>query len=291
MDTRIDPPHFEADDAALDALISRHPELETTARSLFEHGYAIIDIGFDAATLDAAAAYTRDAMAGASRIQDGWRRNAGVKALATDDKVLTLLAKLYGRMPFPFQTLNFKVGTQQRTHSDTYHFNSAPTRFMCGVWIALEDIGADAGPLHYYPGSHKLPVFERHQVSGTKDYTAYEDFVAGMMQTHGFTRETATLRRGQAFLWSANLFHGGSKRENPAATRLSQVTHYYFDGCAYYTPLESDAEKNTYWIRAPYDLKRGRLVRSNSAHLPGRADLRTRLAKRLNVLLRRAPRS
>ena len=28
---------------------------------------------------------------------------------------------------------------------------------MCGVWIALEDIHEDSGPLIYYPKSHRSP--------------------------------------------------------------------------------------------------------------------------------------
>jgi len=284
-------PLCEADEATLDHLIHQHRELEATARSLSERGYAIINLGLDTATLDAAATYTRDAVGAFTRVQDGWRRNRSVRDLAADPNILHLLETLYGRRPFPFQTLNFKFGSQQRTHSDTYHFNSVPARFMCGVWIALEDVGADAGPLHYYPGSHKLPIYERHQLPDGTDYAAYEDFVAEMMASHGFKREIATLKRGQAFLWSANLFHGGTERQNPKATRLSQVTHYYFQDCAYYTPLDSDSDRQAYWIRAPYDIARRRMVRSATDLLPGRASLRTRLAKRINVAVRRAPRS
>jgi ectoine hydroxylase-related dioxygenase (phytanoyl-CoA dioxygenase family) len=29
---------------------------------------------------------------------------------------------------------------------------------MCGVWVALEDMSEGAGPLEYYPGSHKWPI-------------------------------------------------------------------------------------------------------------------------------------
>ena len=32
-----------------------------------------------------------------------------------------------------------------------------PEGFMCGVWVALEDMDMDNGPLVYYPGSHQLP--------------------------------------------------------------------------------------------------------------------------------------
>jgi hypothetical protein len=48
------------------------------------------------------------------------------------------------------------------------------------------------------------------------------------------------MKRGEAIIWSANLFHGGEKINDPTRTRLSQVTHYYFENCMYYTPLFSD---------------------------------------------------
>ena len=53
--------------------------------------------------------------------------------------ILSLFSTLYGRRAWPFQTLNFPVGTQQHYHSDSVHFSSVPERFMCGVWVDLED--------------------------------------------------------------------------------------------------------------------------------------------------------
>jgi hypothetical protein len=38
-----------------------------------------------------------------------------------------------------------------RLHADAVHFHAEPALFMCGVWIALEDIRPDAGPLAYVP--------------------------------------------------------------------------------------------------------------------------------------------
>jgi len=92
------------------------------------------------------------------RVQDAWKTVPEVHRLAVNRHILRLLADLYGRRAFPFQTLNFPVGTQQHFHTDSVHFSSCPERFMAGVWVAFEDIDADNGPLVYYPGSHALPV-------------------------------------------------------------------------------------------------------------------------------------
>ena len=38
-----------------------------------------------------------------------------------------------------------------------WRFSQTRPGCMCGVWVALEDMDMDNGPLVYYPGSHKLP--------------------------------------------------------------------------------------------------------------------------------------
>jgi hypothetical protein len=177
------------------------------------------------------------------RLQDGWAQSPSVKQIATWPDVLATLQMLYQRAPIPFQTLNFVYGTQQRTHSDTIHFQSYPNNFMCGVWVALEAVDADNGPLHYYPGSQKLPLYDTstfHGKTGLANYKHYEDFIEAITSMGKFKRETVRMQKGEAIIWSANLLHGGERINDPSRTRHSQVTHYYFENCMYYTPLASD---------------------------------------------------
>ena len=181
------------------------------------------------------------------RIQDGWQFNDDVRALACNEGVLDLLSKLYGRRAFPFQTLNFPVGTQQTAHSDSVHFSSVPERFMCGVWVALEDIGPDSGPLVYYPGSHKWPILYNEMLDRHADdertrsaQAPYEPVWTKMVEAAGIKPEYFHARKGQALIWSANLLHGGSRQNDLTQTRWSQVTHYYFDNCTYFTPAFSE---------------------------------------------------
>jgi hypothetical protein len=115
---------------------------------------------------------------------------------------------------------------------------------MAGVWVALEDIDADNGPLHYVPGSHLLPVFGPDQLDLAGDFAAgyaeYEDFVEALVDARGMERKTIEVPRGRAVVWAANVLHGGSPVLDPARTRSSQVTHYYFEGASYYTPMTSE---------------------------------------------------
>jgi hypothetical protein len=182
-----------------------------------------------------------------NRVQDGWVYDEDIRAIASNAAVLDLLERLYGRRPFPFQTLNFPVGTQQPLHSDSVHFSSIPERFMCGVWLAMEDIHADAGPLSYLPGSHKWPILSNGLVGrrgfGSPRDQAQEPFEAAwkaLLDASNAKPEIFLARKGQALIWAANLLHGGSVQRNPKLTRWSQVTHYYFENCIYYTPAFSD---------------------------------------------------
>jgi hypothetical protein len=186
-------------------------------------------------------------MDGVGRVQDAWLTNPDVKAIAANSEVIDLLSRLYGRKAFPFQTLNFAAGTQQHMHTDIVHFSSMPQRFMCGVWLAMEDITADAGPLCYVPGSHKWPILDNALIarrgSGEQLVSAqlpYHDAWNAMVAEHPRPTEHFFARKGQALIWCANLLHGGSVQTNPKSSRWSQVTHFYFDDCIYYTPAFSD---------------------------------------------------
>jgi ectoine hydroxylase-related dioxygenase (phytanoyl-CoA dioxygenase family) len=182
-----------------------------------------------------------------TRIIDAWRFNVNVHAIARSKKVLALLRELYGREPLPFQTLNFRVGTEQSVHSDALHFNSMPPGYMCGVWVALEDIDLGNGPLIYYPGSHKLPEVTMQELGAEPsydDYPKYERHIAELIEREGLEPEYGTIRKGQALLWASNLLHGGAPQRD--RNRHSQVTHYFFEGCKYYTPMRS-TETEPHW--------------------------------------------
>jgi hypothetical protein len=177
-----------------------------------------------------------------SRVFNGWTVSKAVRAIALAPKVLRVLRQLYGREPRPFQTLNFPIGTEQKVHSDVIHFASDPPTYMCGVWVALEDIDRTNGALVYYPCSHRLPVVTMEHVApgpGPEHYPLYEAFVEKMVKELRLQPQYAVMKKGQALIWSSNLLHGGSTHLDKGRTRHSQVTHYFFEGCQYYQPLSS----------------------------------------------------
>lgn len=178
------------------------------------------------------------------RVQDVWRDgHEVVRRLATDVSIQAVLEKLYGRRPIPFQTLDFKWGTQQRGHSDSVHFSCMPARYMCGVWVALEDVGPDNGPLFYFPGSHRLPElngFDLGSMAGPGFYDRYEEVQDLLMGELGIEPLEFHAAKGDALVWSSNLVHGGRPVNAEGSTRWSQVTHYFFADCVYFQPHSSE---------------------------------------------------
>lgn len=261
----IESPFFQTILAQLDLRVDERDQ----AIAVHRDGYFAFPIDypdFDAASArivaDLAEYYGDD-----RRIQDAWRFQDDVRRLASHEPVLTLLRRLYGREPIPFQTLNFRMGTEQPLHSDMPHFSSIPERFMAGVWIALEDIDSENGPLEYVPGSHRFPAYANEHIGvvgseGKDRYenTHYKDLWAQLVEANGLSRHTFHAKKGTALLWTANLLHGGAAHHNRARTRHSMVTHYYFENCVYFTPFLSDPALGRIAFRDVRDIRTGEVV-------------------------------
>jgi hypothetical protein len=258
---------------------SADAETQRVARDLARDGFAVIefpDADFDRIAEDIKAnlkdrydwdfyRQTGHANGDGLRLQDAWYFDANVKRIACNEEIIALLSRLYGRRAWPFQTLNFPVGTQQHYHTDSVHFSSIPERFMCGVWTALEDIDEDRGPLVYYPGSHKWPIYTNEHIGlraaeTTPNQRNFESMWEALVESTGTKPVHFMPKKGQALIWAANLLHGGSRQRSAELTRWSQVTHYYFEDCAYFTPMNSDPIFGRIAFRDVTDITTGKLV-------------------------------
>jgi len=130
---------------------------------------------------------------------------------------------------------------------------------MCGVWVALEDINMENGPLHYYKGSHRQPVQSKAQMEAAGFEQPSEYFAHA---SRNYEKQYGTIKKGEAVIWSANVLHGGEPIKDKTRSRLSQVTHYYFDDCVYFSSVLSNPEIGKMQVRRPYDIAEKRLIES-----------------------------
>lgn len=172
---------------------------------------------------------------GGGKIMFAIHQSELLRKTGTEKSLIELLSLLMDGNAILFQSINFLHGSEQHSHSDSIHMTTYPLGGLLGLWIALEDIHADNGPLHYYPGSHKLPYYLNEDYGnegnflllGKKDYDEYEDFIRQRIETLGLKKEILCIPKGTMMIWHANLFHGGELHLDKFKTRKSVVFHYF----------------------------------------------------------------
>lgn len=198
------------------------------------------------------------------RIVEGWKFIKEIKQIAYDKELNKILKFLKNnKKPIPFSTINFIRGTEQPLHSDYIHFATTPDFYLVGVWMALEDINKNAGPLAIVEKSHKFPVLNNEKLKLKiptnekelkRNYTIYENKVKKILKKKKSSIKELMIKKGEIIIWDANLLHGAFKIKNKKLTRKSLVFHYHFSGCIkYYNPIYSLTSKNIY---AERDLKK-----------------------------------
>lgn len=155
--------------------------------------------------------------------------------IGSSERLIKFLSTLLGNKAILFQSINFIMGSEQHTHSDSIHMTTYPLGGLLGVWIALEDIDESNGALHYYPGSHLLPYYLNAEYDnegndwmiGKNDYHVYEEMMEQKIKELGIKKEIFRAKKGDLLIWHANLFHGGEPHPDKSRTRKSMVYHYF----------------------------------------------------------------
>jgi ectoine hydroxylase-related dioxygenase (phytanoyl-CoA dioxygenase family) len=154
-----------------------------------------------------------------------------VRGIALEAQLSTLLrALLGGKRPVICNSLTFVKGSSQPMHIDSLYMTPATPQHLAATWMAFEDVDPKAGPLVYYPGSHKIPLYQFSD--GTyhareEEMPAWSAYVEGEMAKRGIEKQTFLARKGDLFIWHSDLVHGGSAIEDSKKTRLSLVCHYF----------------------------------------------------------------
>ncbi len=171
------------------------------------------------------------------KIMDAWKHGKVIDDTFKNNTILQILQFIFQKQVIPFQTINFIYGSEQKPHSDSVHMTTEPLGYLAAIWIALEDVKIGSGELIYYKGSHKLPyLMSEHYNSGNNifklgenSYKQYEYAIGALIKEEKLTPSYFYAKKGDVFIWHANLLHGGSIISDKKQTRKSMVAHYYAD--------------------------------------------------------------
>lgn len=168
-----------------------------------------------------------------------------LNAIYLSTSLYEVVSDLFGCQALPCQSLTFIHGSTQDAHQDTIHLTPFPRGFMCGIWIALEDVVPGSGELFYYPGSHRLPAVlcSTHGVpkvdSDVGDYSNFGAVFTPAIRTliasqADLQPQTFLPKAGDVLIWQENLIHGGSPRILRDQTRMSMVIHAFAEPALVY---------------------------------------------------------
>jgi ectoine hydroxylase-related dioxygenase (phytanoyl-CoA dioxygenase family) len=241
----------------------RKPNIDPSIRKDWEEkGFAVIKNVF---SKEQVAQYNQIVSRVRSQVDDGkdesgygdrigqlHQREPGLLEFACEPSILNFLKFAFGEDPVLMGSLQFERGTQQDAHIDAIFFWPQPTYSMAGVWVALEDIHEDSGPLFYIPGSHRWPfshsedvVANRPELSRRRELARtgklsteeYNDVIAKVGQAWSEDLDVLHkemkgekipihLKAGDVVIWHSLVAHGGTPRNDPKRSRRSAVFHY-----------------------------------------------------------------
>ena len=236
-----------AEALAADAGLARFPEpIQDSIRAWPENGYAVLESFFDPALIDRINAEIAEQMEGGKlgfnrggeRIRNVFKRCPSAAEAVLNPQLTDVLSYVLGREVGIWQSISFFRGSRQGAHSDAFHMTTAPQGNLIVIWIALEDITPDCGPVFYLPGTHKMEQIITEDLAlqnGSKLFvpdktSAYYERIKQQVKDSGVQPVRFLPNKGDVLIWHSNLLHGGGPITNPESTRRSLVAHYYGKG-------------------------------------------------------------
>ncbi|HSN39656.1 MAG TPA: methyltransferase domain-containing protein [Burkholderiales bacterium] len=170
------------------------------------------------------------AFSGPFKINNLFTESVPVAEAVFDRRLTGVLEGLLERPPVAINSLNFVFGSQQPDHIDTWYMPPPVAGSLIVVSLCLEDTHPDAGPLFYYPGSHRIPHYKfshgginavAAEMPGCNAYLLRE------LASRRIEKTVFIGKKGDIFIWHCQLLHGGSPIADRARTRKSLVVHYW----------------------------------------------------------------
>ncbi len=130
--------------------------------------------------------------------------------------------------------------------------------------VCLEDVHPDAGPLFYIPGSQKIPPYRFS--NGTiraipAEMGPCHAYIDNAIKERGLKSEIFLGRKGDCFIWSCQIAHGGSPirrseahAQEPGDALLARQRH----------GARTSSKASTAAITSPRTTSRSRRTRSGS---------------------------
>ena len=167
--------------------------------------------------------------------------------------IVDTLTELFQDDPLMVQTMYFESSRGTDPHMDTHFIDSTKFGQLAGVWIALEDIGEEAGRFSVYPKSHRIydetlfdvetreiaEAYEAHQIATIRGYqiegksfsltsvTKARRLFNKLIKASGLQAYHPPLKAGDVVFFSSYCMHGSAKpKYEGGGSRNSLTAHW-----------------------------------------------------------------
>lgn len=153
-------------------------------------------------------------------------RRASREKVLNSGRCARVLSRLFGERPKIVQAMYFEGNSATWEHQDSYYLDSEHVGAMAGVWLALEDIQAEAGRFFVCPGSHLLDWPRQSRENNVAD--AHDVYIANVIEKYRASNSSVrapALKKGDAIFWNAFTIHGSLGTQHEAHSRSSMTAH------------------------------------------------------------------
>jgi ectoine hydroxylase-related dioxygenase (phytanoyl-CoA dioxygenase family) len=203
------------------------------------------------------------------KVNDLYLVSEDTREIILSPRMAAILHELLGREPVLCNTLSMLRGSRQPDHIDSIYMTPRTHLDLIATWIALEDTQPEAGPLRYWPGSHRIPPFlfggsSYHYVQ--EEMPVFEGYYRSQLERRGLRPKLLFAKKGDVLIWHAQLLHGGSPIADMNKTRETLVSHFYSLRDSIANGFDIVPLNGAYWVRRPHQ----DVPTSGSSSLPDR---------------------
>jgi ectoine hydroxylase-related dioxygenase (phytanoyl-CoA dioxygenase family) len=83
------------------------------------------------------------------------------------------------------------------------------------------------------------------------EFGQWQKYIHQKIDEYGLKEETFLPKKGDVFIWHAQLLHGGSPIKNPQITRKSLVSHYFTKSDCLHIGSKLKPTEGGYWMDRP----------------------------------------
>jgi ectoine hydroxylase-related dioxygenase (phytanoyl-CoA dioxygenase family) len=186
------------------------------------------------------------------RSDELYLRSEEIRDLALDPGLGSILEEMLGEPAVLSRSTYFPQGSTRTIHIDSQYLAPRTPQSLVAAWIAFEDVHPDAGPLVYYPGSHKIPLYcfnDGTHNAAPDEEADWFDYVDVQIRLRRLKERRFIARKGDVLVWHANLVHGGSPIKDPSRTRSSMVFHFFGEADCRARAFDLVAQGAGRWLR------------------------------------------